>query len=191
MLASIVLFARLLTDSSHSHAPVLTRVIGPGSRLKSGSGSVLRQIFLARYGKDSQSFKHWRNKVQRAIKSRKEAYYNSKVKNLKETRVGKWWKEIKDLSGVSERETQWYSQLVDGANVTSVTKLCECINDFFASLTAGLTPLSSSDVSDIHVDIKPTPPPPPPIFLSLCAKPTSPCGRQKSRKLQYHMAYLI
>lgn len=189
MLASIVLFARLLTDSSHSHAPVLTRVIGPGSRLKSGSGSVLRQIFLARYGKDSQSFKHWRNKVQRAIKSRKEAYYTSKVKNLKETRVGKWWKEIKDRSGVSERETQWYSQLVDGANVTSVTKLCECINDFFASLTAGFTPLSPSEVSDIHVDIKPTPPPP--IFLSLCAKPTSPCGRQKSRKLQYQMAYLI
>ena len=62
-----------------------------------------RQIFLARYGKDSQSFKHWRNKVQRAIKSCKEACYNSKVKNLKETRVGKWWNEIKDLSGVSER----------------------------------------------------------------------------------------
>ena len=73
--------------------------------------------------------------------------------------MGKWWKEIKDLSGVSERETQWYSQLVDGANVTSVTKLCECINDFFASLTAGLTPLSPSDVSDIHVDIEAIPPP--------------------------------
>ncbi|CAH3193726.1 unnamed protein product, partial [Porites evermanni] len=49
-----------------------------------------RQIFLARYRKDSQSFKQWRNKVQRAIKSCKEAYYNFKVKNLKETLVEKW-----------------------------------------------------------------------------------------------------
>ena len=96
---------------------------------------------------------------QRAIKSCKEAYYNAKVKNLKETRVGKWWKEIKDLSGVSERETQWHSQLVDGANVTSVTKLCECINDFFASLTAGCTPLSPLDVLNIHVDIEAISPP--------------------------------
>ena len=56
-----------------------------------------------------------------------------------------------------ERESQWYSRLVDDANVTSVTKLCECINDFFASLTAGFTPLSPSDVSDIHVDIEAIP----------------------------------
>ena len=56
-----------------------------------------------------------------------------------------------------ERESQWYSRLVDDANVTSVTKLYECINDFFASLTAGFTPLSPSDVSDIHVDIEAIP----------------------------------
>ena len=81
--------------------------------------------------------------------------------------MGKWWKEIKDLSGVSERETQWHSQLIDGANVTSVTKLC----DFFASLTAGFTPLSPSDVLNIHVDIeasRPRPPPPPPhLFVTV------------------------
>ena len=118
-----------------------------------------RQIFLARHGKDSQSFKQWRNKVQRAIRSCKETYYNSKVQNLKETRVGKWWKEVKDLSGVSMRESQWHSQLVDGANITSVMELCECINDFFASLTAGFTPLSPSDMSDIHVGIEAIPPP--------------------------------
>ena len=35
----------------------------------------------------------------------KSIYYNSKVKNLKETRGGKWRKEIKDLSGVPERES--------------------------------------------------------------------------------------
>ena len=146
-----------------------------------------RQIFLARYGKDSQSFKQWRNKVQRAIKSCKEAYYDSIVKNLKDTRVEKWWKEIKELSGVSERESV-HSQPDDGANVTSVTKLCDCINDFFASLTAGFTPLSPSDVSDIHVDIEAIPP----IFLSLCAKPTSPCGRDKSQesaRTRWHTYY--
>ena len=110
-----------------------------------------RQIFLARYGKDSQSFKQWRNKVQRAIKASKEAYYNFKVKNLRETRVGKWWKEIKDLSGV------WHSQLLDGANVSSVTRLCECINDFFASLTAGFT-FTFTFTSRLS----------PTIFLSLC-----------------------
>ena len=64
----------------------------------------------------------------------------------------------KDLSGVSMREMQWHSQLFDGAHITSVMELCECINDFFASLTAGFTPLSPSNVSDIHVGIEAIPP---------------------------------
>ena len=72
--------------------------------------------------------------------------------------MGKWWKEVKDLSDVSMRESQWHSQLVDGANITYVMELCECINGFFASLTAGFTPLSPSDVSDIHVGIGAIPP---------------------------------
>ena len=73
--------------------------------------------------------------------------------------MGKWRKEVKDLSDVSMRESQWHPLLADGANITSVMELCECINGFFASLTAGFgTPLSPSDVSDNHVGIEAIPP---------------------------------
>ena len=62
---------------------------------------------MAQQSSVSQLFKQWRNKIQHAIRSCKETYYNSKVQNLKETRVGKWWKEIlkRPFGRVRERES--------------------------------------------------------------------------------------
>ena len=62
-------------------------------------------------------------------------------------------KSCKKFKPINIREREWHWQLVDGANITYVKKLCECINNFFASLTAGLTPLSASNVTGIHVGI--------------------------------------
>ena len=55
---------------------------------------VRRQNALNRFGKNSHAFKMWRNKVQRAITSAKKFYYDTKVKGLKDSNVGKWWKEV-------------------------------------------------------------------------------------------------
>ena len=61
-----------------------------------------RQHVLNRFGKNSHAFKMWRNKVQRAITSAKKFYYDTKVKGLKDSNVKKWWKEVKNLAGISD-----------------------------------------------------------------------------------------
>ena len=72
-----------------------------------------RQKALAQFGKDSPSFHMWRNKVQASIKSCKRQFYERKVKYLKRTNVSRWWKEVKNISGVSAKDDMWYNQLLD------------------------------------------------------------------------------
>ena len=105
-----------------------------------------RQSCLAKYGKDSSSFKYWRNKVACYIKECKQLYYKSRVSNLKTTNANKWWKEIKNLSGMTDKNNHWFEHLIDGETVDSIDNLCERINQFFADLTKDFTPLSQEDV---------------------------------------------
>ena len=72
-----------------------------------------RQKALAQFGKDSPSFHMWRNKVQASVKTCKRQFYESKVKSLKHTNVSRWWKEVKNISGVSAKDDMWYNQLLD------------------------------------------------------------------------------
>lgn len=60
------------------------------------------------------------------------------------TNVARWWKEVRNLSGVSSAEGQWYRQLIDKSE--SITSLCERINTFFCSLTSDFDPLTADDI---------------------------------------------
>ncbi len=66
-----------------------------------------RQSAFTRHGKDSLSFKFWRNKVQREIKMAKHHYYNNRVSKLESTSSSKWWREIKRLSGQDTKQ-EWH-----------------------------------------------------------------------------------
>ena len=48
------------------------------------------------------------------ITSAKKFYYDTKVNGLKDSNVGKWWREVKNLAGISDDSGQWYCQLIDG-----------------------------------------------------------------------------
>ena len=60
---------------------------------------------------------------QRAITSAKKFYYDTKVNGLKDSNVGKWWREVKNLAGISDDSGQWYCQLIDGDVVDSILLL--------------------------------------------------------------------
>ena len=77
---------------------------------------------------------------------------DTKVKGLKDSNVGKWWKEVKNLAGISDDSGQWYRQLVDGDVIDSVATLCDRINDFFVNLTLEFVPLTPDDVAGIAVE---------------------------------------
>ena len=110
-----------------------------------------RQKRLSQHGKNSPLFRMWRNKVQTAIAQAKESYYDGKVKCLKETNVGRWWKEVKNIAGIAGSAGEWYSQLIDGSVIGNINTLCEQINDFFTGLGSHFSPLSSLDVCNITV----------------------------------------
>ena len=111
-----------------------------------------RQQALNRFGKNSHAFQMRRNKVQRAITSVKKFYYDTKVKGLKYSNGGKWWKEVKNLAGISDNSGQWYRQLVDGDVNESVATLSDRINDFFVNFNLEFVPLTPDDVAGIAVE---------------------------------------
>jgi len=112
----------------------------------------MRQKCLARFGKNSSTFRSWRNKVSYAIKGCKKSYFDSKVASLKCTNISRWWSEIKHLSGAACSEGQWFYQLIDGQDICDIQSLCSKINEYFTSLTSSFTPLSDCDISNIVVD---------------------------------------
>ena len=83
----------------------------PSSKIKAFIAK--RQKTLAQFGKDSPSFHMWCNKVQASIKTCKCQFYERKVKSLKRTNVSRWWKEVKNISGISAKEDMWCNQLLD------------------------------------------------------------------------------
>ena len=70
--------------------------------------------------------------------------------------MGKWWKEVKNITGISVDLGQWYHQLVDGDVIDSVDTLCDRINDFFVNLTLEFDPLTPDDVAGIAVESVPS-----------------------------------
>ena len=110
-----------------------------------------RQKCLAQHGKHSPLFKLWRNKVQHAIKHAKKSFYDAKIKKLKDTNANRWWKEVKNLSGLIDTKGQWYQKFIDGDTIDTTDELCEKINEFFVGLTSEFVPLVTEDVSNITV----------------------------------------
>ena len=94
-----------------------------------------RKKALPHFGKDSPSLKMWRNKVQALIKTCKRQFYERKVISLKHPNVSRWWKKVKNISGVSAKDDMWYNQLLDPNIADPFGTLCEKINDFFVGLT--------------------------------------------------------
>ena len=74
------------------------------------------------------------------------------MRNLKDSNIRIWWKEI---SVVSKESDEWYHQVLDGNSIDSVDTLCERITDYFIALKAGFSPLSAADVCDIVCDVVP------------------------------------
>jgi hypothetical protein len=94
------------------------------------------------YGKISQIYKYWRNKVQQEVKTARKRFYHQSVKKLKNTNPARWWKEIKSVGGLSSQQC-WHHQLLSDDN-PNCADLAESYNDFLyiVGLTAHFEPLA-------------------------------------------------
>ena len=97
-----------------------------------------RQSAFSRHGKDSGAYRHWRNKVQGAIKTAKHHYYQEKVAEVEHVNPEKWWRDIKKLAGQVAKQ-EWYHQFLD--KDTDIKRLANKINSYFVGLTDHFPPL--------------------------------------------------
>ena len=101
-----------------------------------------RQQCLHKFGKDSARFKKVHNAVQRECIKCKKSFYDSKVAELKETNIKRWWEEVKGISGVRCTKN-WVQQMLSD-QLASVEALVNRFNEFLGSLTADFTPFAVS-----------------------------------------------
>ena len=109
-----------------------------------------RQKSFVLHGKDSPTFKYWRNRVQQECKTCRNNFYERKFAALKDSNVKRWWKEIEGLTGQRSTADSWAFQRLD-ENIPSLTALVDCFNDFLAGLTAHVIPL---DLTDCELDLE-------------------------------------
>ena len=62
--------------------------------------------------------------MQASIKTCNCQFYERKVKSLKRTNVSRWWKEMKNIFGVSAKDDMWHNQLLDPNTADPLGTLC-------------------------------------------------------------------
>ena len=90
-------------------------------------------------GKSSDNYKRLRNRVQEECSKCKKRFYENKVSGLQDSNISRWWKDIKDLGGLSV-SGDWSSQLI-GSDIPDKATLALKFNEFLGSLTAHFRPL--------------------------------------------------
>ena len=101
-----------------------------------------RQKAFHIYGKNSEAYKFWRNKIQRDVKSARSQYFRKSVEKLNEVNPSRWWREVKSLGGLKSSDV-WYQHLLSDDNPT-LTHLAESYNNFLVNLTSHFNPLLPS-----------------------------------------------
>ena len=112
----------------------------------------LKKMILARQEAlsrgDTTTFRSLRNRVNRERKSCRSKYYDSRVKQLKESDPSGWWKEIKKLSGMSAATRDSTLSIVQhiacNQDESTPTNIANVINNAFLSSMSDFSPLSPS-----------------------------------------------
>ena len=87
-----------------------------------------------------------RNKINRENRTLRENFYKTKIKHLSNNEAKAWWKNTKDLLGLSKSGQN--NEIASLANTTcdgNIEKLAENINDFFESVSSDLPPLEPNN----------------------------------------------
>ena len=112
----------------------------------------LKKMILARQEAlsrgDMTTFRSLRNRVNRERKSCRSKYYDSRVKQLKESDPSGWWKEIKKLSGMSAATRDSTRSIVQhiacNPDESTPTNIANVINNAFLTSMSDFSPLSPS-----------------------------------------------
>ena len=105
---------------------------------------------------DITVFKLLRNKVNREQKRCRKLYYQTKVRNLRDTKPKDWWCEVKQLCGTSKPNKKGLKDSLhqDLCQETDET-LCNKINNSFINVMKNYIPLSEDIAVSVNVSETP------------------------------------
>ena len=72
--------------------------------------------------------------------------------DMTNTNTNTWWKEVKNLCGLADRNGPWFQHFVDRDTIDSIERLCGRVNEILVGLTTDFTPLSTQNILDIPVE---------------------------------------
>ena len=91
-------------------------------------------------------FRYYRNRVNRERKICPEKFYSSKIEHLKKSKPSRWWKEVKQIAGMtpSTGAKDLYNQIqIDDMDRKSPTEIANFINTAFLDPMKIYQPLGS------------------------------------------------
>ena len=94
---------------------------------------------------NTQMWRIYRRKVQKAISDRKKNFYAEKVRNTRKDDVRQWWRTVNAMFGRSRSSSQFTLER-DGVPVLSESELAACLNHYFANVARDIPPLDMSSL---------------------------------------------
>ena len=94
---------------------------------------------------DKARYKRLRNQIQRLSRQLRRKYFEKKAKCLHNTNPRKWWRVVKEITGLQQKSTEPLVGLAQRLHDGDVHKLADHINSFFQQVAADLRPLSDVD----------------------------------------------
>ena len=87
-------------------------------------------------------YKMYRNKVQRATKQLRRKFYTREIHNLQNSDQRKWWRSVKQITGLSRSSTMPLQSLANQLHDGDIHELASSINLFFQQVADDLQPLA-------------------------------------------------
>ena len=103
---------------------------------------LVRNRQRARMSGDRRLANQLRNKVNREAARLRHRFYQSKIVALEDSTSRDWWKHMKSLMGISGSSNKELVGLANSHTNGDITALANTINDFFVSVSSGLTRLT-------------------------------------------------
>ncbi len=105
---------------------------------------IQRQITKTRV--NTIQYNRLQNRINRFSKTLRQKFYNQKVLNLKNSDPKTWWRNTKELAGISKSDaSNVFKSLANSETNGNTMQLCNKVNDFFHSVSAPLPPINTEE----------------------------------------------
>ena len=114
---------------------------------------LIKRRQYAKLSGDNETYKCLRNRINKQSKKLRPKFYKNKVQQLATSDSRQWWRHVKELVGLSRSDpVDTFTALANENANGDVLQLASLINEFFHSVSADLTPITTDNT---YLNIQP------------------------------------